>query len=66
MKEPKEFDYFKAWLLFFLITTASGWLQRLVRPIVDAFGFLSTQHKLLLGWVNIHWKGCLVDAAFSR
>ena len=24
MKEPKEFDYFKAWLLFFLIATVIG------------------------------------------
>jgi hypothetical protein len=24
MKEPKEFDYFKAWLLFFLIATVGG------------------------------------------
>ena len=26
MKEPKEFDYFKAWLLFFLISTVGGGL----------------------------------------
>jgi hypothetical protein len=24
MKEPKAFDYFKAWLLFFLIATVRG------------------------------------------
>lgn len=24
MKEPKEFDYFKAWLLFFVIATVIG------------------------------------------
>jgi len=24
MKEPKEFDYFKAWLLFFLVATVGG------------------------------------------
>jgi hypothetical protein len=24
MKQPKEFDYFKAWLLFFLIATVIG------------------------------------------
>jgi uncharacterized BrkB/YihY/UPF0761 family membrane protein len=24
VKEPKEFDYFKAWLLFFLIGTVGG------------------------------------------
>jgi putative flippase GtrA len=24
MKEPKEFDYFKAWLLFFVIATVGG------------------------------------------
>ena len=26
MKEPKEFDYFKAWLLFFLASTGIGML----------------------------------------
>jgi putative flippase GtrA len=30
MKEPKEFDYFKAWLLFFLIATVGGGLLGLV------------------------------------
>jgi hypothetical protein len=24
MKEPKEFDYFKAWLIFFLVATVGG------------------------------------------
>ncbi|HEY2711738.1 MAG TPA: hypothetical protein VGI60_04425 [Chthoniobacterales bacterium] len=24
IKEPKEFDYFKAWLLFFLVATVGG------------------------------------------
>ena len=24
MKEPKEFDYFKAWLLFFVVSTGLG------------------------------------------
>jgi hypothetical protein len=30
MKEPKEFDYFKAWLLFFLIATVGGGILGLV------------------------------------
>ena len=30
MKEPKEFDYFKAWLLFFLIATVGGGLVAMV------------------------------------
>jgi hypothetical protein len=30
MKEPKEFDYFKAWLLFFLIATVGGGLIGMV------------------------------------
>ena len=30
MKEPREFDYFKAWLLFFLIATIGGGLVGLV------------------------------------
>jgi hypothetical protein len=34
MKEPKEFDYFKAWLLFFVIATVGGGL---VGIIVGAF-----------------------------
>jgi hypothetical protein len=30
MKELKKFDYFKAWLLFFLITTVGGGVVGLV------------------------------------
>jgi hypothetical protein len=30
MKEPNEFDYFKAWLLFFLIATVGGGLVAMV------------------------------------
>jgi cation transporter-like permease len=30
MKELKEFDYFKAWLIFFLVATVGGWLVGLV------------------------------------
>ena len=30
MKEPKEFDYFKAWLLFFLIATVGGGILGLI------------------------------------
>jgi hypothetical protein len=30
MKEPREFDYFKAWLLFFLVATIGGGLVGLV------------------------------------
>lgn len=30
MSEPKEFDYFKAWLLFFLIATVGGAVLGLV------------------------------------
>ena len=30
MKEPKEFDYFKAWLLFFLIATVGGGIVGIV------------------------------------
>jgi hypothetical protein len=30
MKEPKEFDYFKAWLLFFLIATVGGGIIGLI------------------------------------
>jgi hypothetical protein len=30
MKELKEFDYFKAWLLFFLIATVGGGLVGLI------------------------------------
>jgi hypothetical protein len=29
-KEPTEFQYFKAWLLFFVIATVSTWLITLV------------------------------------
>jgi hypothetical protein len=29
-KEPTEFQYFKAWLLFFIIATVSTWLITLV------------------------------------
>jgi membrane protein implicated in regulation of membrane protease activity len=30
MKEPKEFDYFKAWLLFFLIATVGGGIVAMI------------------------------------
>jgi uncharacterized BrkB/YihY/UPF0761 family membrane protein len=30
MKEPKEFDYFKAWLLFFVIATVGGGILGMV------------------------------------
>jgi putative flippase GtrA len=30
MKEPKEFDYFKAWLLFFLIATVGGGILAMI------------------------------------
>jgi membrane protein implicated in regulation of membrane protease activity len=30
MKEPREFDYFKAWLLFFLVATIGGGLVGIV------------------------------------
>ena len=30
MKEPKEFDYFKAWLLFFVIATVGGGLLGMI------------------------------------
>ena len=30
IREPKEFDYFKAWLLFFLIATVGGGLVGLI------------------------------------
>jgi hypothetical protein len=30
MKEPKEFDYFKAWLMFFLIATVGGGILGLI------------------------------------
>lgn len=35
MREPKEFDYFKAWLLFFLIATVGGGIVGL---IIGGFG----------------------------
>jgi hypothetical protein len=30
MKEPKEFDYFKAWLLFFAVATVGGGILGLI------------------------------------
>jgi putative flippase GtrA len=30
MKEPKEFDYFKAWLLFFVIATVGGGIAAII------------------------------------
>ena len=35
MREPKEFDYFKVWLLFFLIATVGGGIVGL---IIGGFG----------------------------
>ena len=35
MREPKEFDYFKAWLLFFLIATVGAGIVGL---IIGGFG----------------------------
>ena len=38
MKEPREFDYFKAWLLFFLIATVGGGLVGIIiGAVVAAF-----------------------------
>jgi len=38
MKEPKEFDYFKAWLLFFVIATVGGGiLGMIIGSFVAAF-----------------------------
>lgn len=38
MKEPKEFDYFKAWLLFFVIATVGGAiLGMIIGSFVAAF-----------------------------
>jgi uncharacterized BrkB/YihY/UPF0761 family membrane protein len=38
MKEPKEFDYFKAWLLFFLIATVgAGLVGMIIGSFVAAF-----------------------------
>ena len=38
MKELKEFDYFKAWLLFFLITTVGGGIVgMIIGGVVAAF-----------------------------
>lgn len=38
MKEPKEFDYFKAWLMFFLIATVGGAiLGMIIGSFVAAF-----------------------------
>lgn len=38
MKEPKEFDYFKAWLLFFVVGTLGGALIGLIiGSLVAAF-----------------------------
>ena len=38
MKEPKEFDYFKAWLLFFLVATIGGGIAAmLIGSFVAAF-----------------------------
>ena len=34
-KEPTEFQYFKAWLLFFVVATACSWLITLV---IGSFG----------------------------
>jgi hypothetical protein len=38
MKEPKEFDYFKAWLLFFVFATVGGGiLGMIIGSFVAAF-----------------------------
>jgi putative flippase GtrA len=38
MKEPKEFDYFKAWLLFFVIATVgAGLAGMIVGAFIGAF-----------------------------
>jgi hypothetical protein len=38
LKEPKEFDYFKAWLLFFVIATVGGGvLGMIIGSFVAAF-----------------------------
>ena len=59
MKQPKEFDYFKAWLLFFLVATLGGALLGL---IIGSFvaGFMGaggaklaaiTTVNSLIGWL---------------
>ena len=38
MKEPKEFDYFKAWLLFFVIATiGAGLVGMIIGAFIGAF-----------------------------
>jgi integral membrane sensor domain MASE1 len=53
MKEPKEFDYFKAWLLFFLVGTLGG---ALIGIIIGSFiaGFMGAggANMAQIGQVN--------------
>jgi membrane protein implicated in regulation of membrane protease activity len=53
MKEPKEFDYFKAWLLFFVIATVGGGIigiiiGGIVGGILGAGGMALPQMTLIL------------------
>jgi hypothetical protein len=43
MKEPKEFDYFKAWLMFFLIATVGGGILGLIIGSFLAAFFLARE-----------------------
>ncbi len=53
MKEPKEFDYFKAWLLFFVIATVGGGLAGIIMgafiaAFLDAGGMSLAQMTRIL------------------
>ena len=56
MKEPKEFDFFKAWLLFFLIATVGG---ALFASCLAAILLLST------GMVECHSLKWIVLSRFA-
>jgi len=46
MKEPKEFDYFKAWLIFFLVATVARAIVGIViGSFVAAFMVLGALHS---------------------
>ena len=58
MKEPKEFDYFKAWLLFFLIATVGGGIVGMiiggfVAAFLGAGGMSITQMTRILQLVGL-------------
>jgi hypothetical protein len=59
MKDPKEVDYFKAWLLFFLITTLGGGTLGL---IIGSFlaAFLSAGGTPLIMFAFVEEKHLLV------